>query len=72
MARTKKTKASGTFGARYGTKVKYKWLEIEQKQRKKQKCPFCKKLSAKRIAKGIWECKSCKRKFAGDSYFLNI
>jgi large subunit ribosomal protein L37Ae len=70
MVRTKKVKASGRFGARYGSTVRSRWQAIEAKQRKKQKCPFCKKLTAKRLSKGIWFCKSCDRKFTGDAYFL--
>ncbi len=70
MARTKKTKAAARFGSRYGSSVKNRWNAIESKQRKKQKCPFCKKLTAKRLSPGIWLCKSCNRKFTGDAYFL--
>ncbi|UCD20896.1 MAG: 50S ribosomal protein L37ae [archaeon] len=72
MARTKKTKSTGRFGPRYGVRVKGRLKAIESKQRKTQKCPFCKKKTVKRLAKGIWSCNSCKRKFTGDAYFLNI
>ena len=41
MVRTKKVKASGKFGAGYGTNVRAKFVAVESKQRKKQKCPFC-------------------------------
>ena len=46
----KKITARG-FGARYGKSVRQKYAKIESKQRKKQKCPFCKK-TAKRLSKG--------------------
>lgn len=69
--KTKKVKASGRFGARYGKKVRAKLAAVEAVQRKKQKCPFCGKLQAKRIANGIWKCKKCKKKFASNTYHLN-
>jgi len=70
MARTKKVKAAGRFRAGYGTHVKKRIAEIEEKQRRKQKCPFCKKESVKRVAPGIWKCKQCGKKFASSAYYL--
>ena len=67
--RTKKVKAAGRYGARYGRKIRTKITEIEAEQRKKQKCIFCNG-TAKRLSKGIWKCKKCKKKFASDTYFL--
>ncbi len=69
MPKTKKIKSAGRFGARYGRRVKTKIAEIESKQRKKQECPFCKG-TAKRLSKGIWNCKKCNKKFTGHTYFL--
>lgn len=68
--KSKKTKAAGRFGSRYGKKVRDKLVKVEDKQRKKQVCPFCKKPGVKRLAKGIWECKKCKKKFASNTYYL--
>ena len=67
--KTKKTKAAGRFGARYGRRVRVKIAEIESQQRKKQKCIFCDG-TAKRLSKGIWLCKKCKRKFAHHTHYL--
>jgi len=69
MARTKKVKASGRFGVRYGLSAKARWLAVEQKKKAKQKCPYCKK-NCKRIAKGIWLCRGCERKFTGNAYSI--
>ncbi|GIU68569.1 MAG: 50S ribosomal protein L37ae [Candidatus Pacearchaeota archaeon] len=66
----KKTKSAGRFGPRYGKKVKDKIVEIESIQRKKQNCPFCGKKGVKRLAKGIWFCKKCNKKFASNAYYL--
>ncbi|MCK4647647.1 50S ribosomal protein L37ae [Candidatus Pacearchaeota archaeon] len=67
----KKTKSSGRFGARYGRSIKSKLVKVEEKQRKKQKCPYCKKLGVKRLSSGIWKCSKCNKKFASDTYYLN-
>ena len=69
MTRTKKVKSAGRFGVRYGRKVRIKTAEIESHQRKKQSCVFCNG-TAKRLSKGIWQCKKCDKKFAGHTYFL--
>lgn len=70
-SKSKKTKSSGRFGARYGRKVRIGIASVETKQRKKQKCPHCDKLGVKRLSKGIWHCKKCGKKFASDVYYLN-
>jgi large subunit ribosomal protein L37Ae len=66
----KKTKSAGRFGARYGRSVRAKLVNVESKQRKKQKCPFCGKVGIKRLSNGIWKCKKCDKKFASDTYYL--
>ena len=69
-SKLKKTKAAGRFGARYGRSVRTKLASVEEKQRKKQKCPYCGKIGVKRISKGIWSCPRCEKKFASDTYYL--
>jgi large subunit ribosomal protein L37Ae len=69
--KTKKVKAAGRYGARYGRAVRTKIAEIESLQRKKQECIFCKG-TAKRLSKGIWACKKCGKKFAGHTYYLPV
>jgi large subunit ribosomal protein L37Ae len=68
--KTKKAKAAGRFGARYGRSVRSKLASVESKQRTKQKCPYCGKLGVKRLSKGIWKCSKCDKKFASDIYYL--
>lgn len=65
---TKKVGSAGRFGARYGRRTRHKIVDIEKRQRKKQKCPHCNKLQLKRLASGIWQCKKCGAKFAGGAY----
>ncbi len=63
-------KAMKRFGARYGRKLKERFGEIEQEQRKKQLCPFCKAFQVKRVALGIWHCRKCDAKFTGKAYSI--
>ena len=71
-SKLKKIKSAGRFGARYGKRAKTKLIKVEQKQRLKQTCPFCKKIRVKRISKGIWQCtrKKCNKRFASNIYYL--
>jgi large subunit ribosomal protein L37Ae len=69
MPKTKKVKAAGRFGTRYGRRVRTKIAEVETPQRKKQECLFCNGI-AKRLSKGIWKCKKCNKKFASHTYTL--
>ncbi|MDO8622972.1 MAG: 50S ribosomal protein L37ae [archaeon] len=69
-SKSKKTKSAGRFGARYGKRTRDKLVNVESKQRKKQICPFCKKVGAKRQAKGIWNCSKCNKTFAGGAFYL--
>ncbi len=68
--KTKKIRASGRFGAGYGTRVRKKLNEIESHQRKRQVCPHCNKPGVKRVAMGIWDCGKCGKKFASNAYAL--
>lgn len=68
MTRTKKVKSAGRFGARYGKRIRQKITDVEARQRKKQKCPYCKRLGAKRLSAGIFICKKCNSKFTGKAY----
>jgi large subunit ribosomal protein L37Ae len=67
--KTKKVASTGRFGVRYGKKIRDEVLLVERRQKQKQKCPFCKK-TVKRLAKGIWQCRKCKKKFTGGAYYL--
>ena len=72
-SKSKKSKSAGRFGARYGKRIRAKLVKVEEKQRKKQKCPFCEKLGVKKLSKGIWQCtrKKCNKKFASNTYYLD-
>jgi len=70
MVKTKKIKSAGRFGAGYGLRVRKRLKKVEEKQRKKQSCPFCKKPGVKRLSKGIWKCNKCNKKFASDIFYI--
>ena len=69
-SKSKKSKSAGRFGPRYGKTVRARVVKIEEKQRVKQKCPFCGKKGVKRLSKGIWKCSKYDKKFASDTYYL--
>jgi len=62
--KTRKAKASGRFGAGYGLRSRKRLNKVESLQRKKQRCPFCEKEKVKRMAKGIWQCNGCGKRFS--------
>ena len=58
------------FKARYGRKPRSKFAAIEILQHANQKFPQCNKISVRRLAAGIWQCRKCTLKFAGKAYTL--
>jgi len=70
MKEEKKFGSIKRFGTRYGLKIKKRISDVEQYQKKNQKCPYCSKRAVKRVAVGIWHCKKCNSKFTGNAYFL--
>jgi len=69
MGKTKKVGSAGRFGARYGKKIREKVAEIEKEQKKRHICPHCKMEYLVRRGSGIWICKKCGTKFAGQAYY---
>lgn len=66
MGHTKKVGITGKFGSRYGLSIRRKILKVQEKKTKN--CPYCNKSQLKRVAAGVWLCKSCKIKFAGGTH----
>ncbi|MCL5930368.1 MAG: 50S ribosomal protein L37ae [Candidatus Thermoplasmatota archaeon] len=66
--KTRKVGSSGRFGARYGSTVKKRWLEMENLRKTTYICPRCHHVSVKRIHPGIWGCRKCGFEFVGDAY----
>lgn len=61
---------AGKFGARYGKKIRTRFIEIDKRQRAKKKCPSCLHFGIKRVAAGIYECRKCSLKFGSDAYVM--
>lgn len=69
MGKTKKVGTTGRFGPRYGLRIRKLVKKIEEKQKAKHLCPYCKnKGQVKRISVGIWNCGKCNSKFTGRAY----
>src|SRR6266849_8518453 len=66
MAR--KTGLGGGFGARYGTLVRRRYIDVVTGLRQKHECPRCRFRTVKRRSVGVWLCKKCGYKFAGGAY----
>ncbi|QQG39940.1 MAG: 50S ribosomal protein L37ae [Candidatus Aenigmatarchaeota archaeon] len=64
----KKIGSAGRFGSRYGRKLRKDVSDIEAVQRAFHECSSCRKVAVKRVAFGIWQCRSCNRKFAGGAF----
>ncbi len=62
---------TGKYGTRYGAKLRKQAKAIEMLRRTKFISPFCGKQSMKRVAVGIWRCKTTNRKIAGGAWELN-
>jgi large subunit ribosomal protein L37Ae len=60
------------FGSRYGRTTRHKVAKIENMQRSKHLCPYCRKTKAKRLSVGIWQCQSCNSKFTSKAYSVEI
>ncbi len=66
--KTKKVGSAGRFGARYGKKIRTRVIAIEKEQKRKHKCPYCLRLTVKRLAAGLFSCKKCEQVFTGKAY----
>ena len=68
MAISKTINSVKRFGARYGRTSRHIVGKIEHEQRRRQKCPYCRKDKVRRVSAGIWYCESCHSKFTGKAY----
>ena len=69
--RTKKAGIVGKFGTRYGASLRKVAKKFEITQRAKYISPFSGKECVRRIAVGIWKCKSTNRKIEGGAWSLS-
>jgi len=71
MGKTKKVKAAGTFGPRYGLAPRRRYAEIISKLRVVHTCPACARVGLKRVSTAIFSCKKCGARIAGGAYLPN-
>ena len=55
----------------YGASLRKQVKKIEISQHARYTCSFCGKVTVKRQAVGIWDCKSCGKTVAGGAYTLS-
>ncbi len=67
--RTKKVGPAGTYGPRYGVKIRRSLGKVARMKSQRYTCPRCHHESVRRVSTGIWECKNCGYKFAGGAYY---
>jgi len=68
VGRTKKVGTAGRFGPRYGSTIRKRVREIEERMKQPHKCPKCGTRAVKRISVGVWQCRKCDFTFTGGAY----
>ena len=68
----KKTSSFKGLGAIYGIKIRKKYTLVHKTLKAKRRCPECGSLQFGRKVVGIWACKKCGFKIAGQAYDIKI
>jgi len=66
--RTKKVGPARGLGARYGTTVRKRYIEVISSLKKAHTCPQCSSESVRRQSVGVWKCGKCGFTFTGGAY----
>jgi large subunit ribosomal protein L37Ae len=69
---TRKVGSLGRYGPRVGRKLRNQAVKIELERRYSSKCPSCSKGKVKRLASGIWQCRTCDHKFTGGAHISKL
>ncbi|MEM1946642.1 MAG: zinc ribbon domain-containing protein [Candidatus Caldarchaeum sp.] len=56
------------LGPRYGSTLRKKWAEVVGSARNSYVCDRCGARKVRRVSVGIWQCRKCGFKFAGQAY----
>ncbi|MEM1945323.1 MAG: zinc ribbon domain-containing protein [Nitrososphaerota archaeon] len=59
---------AGGLGARYGSALRKRWAEVVRTSRSGHTCPRCEAKKVRRVSVGVWVCRNCGFKFAGQAY----
>ncbi|KAL6869442.1 60S ribosomal protein L43 [Amphichorda felina] len=65
------TKRTKKVGVTYGASLRKQVKKMEITQHAKYTCTFCGKVTVRRQAVGIWNCRGCKRTIAGGAYTVS-
>lgn len=68
MGKTKKVRAAGSFGPRYGLTPRRRYADIISKLRVVHTCPVCSRAGLKRVSTAVFSCKKCGARIAGGAY----
>ena len=69
MAKSRgKIGSAGRFGERYGKRIKSLTSSLERSKNARYKCPRCSMVYVVRESSGIWKCRKCGNRFAGQAY----
>ena len=68
----KKNSSFKGLGARYGIKPRKQFTKVHTTLKAKRRCPECGSLQFGRKGVGIWACKKCGFKIAGQAYDIKI
>lgn len=68
----KKDKALKGLGAKYGVTLRRKYTAAYRLLKMRRICPSCGSARFKRLAIGIWACRKCGLKVAGEAYDVKI
>ena len=63
----KEAKLKG-LGTKFGAPVRKRFSRIASLQKMRRSCPACGSWRLKRDASGIWTCRKCGLKLAGEAY----
>lgn len=68
MGDMKKAGPAASFGSRYGTVVRKRYIDIVTQLRRRHECPRCHFKTVTRLSVGIWHCGKCGLRFSGGAY----
>lgn len=69
---TRKVGSLGRYGARVGRKLRNEAVKVEVDRKTASKCPTCARGKLKRVAAGIWKCKTCDHTFTGGTHIPKV
>ncbi|MHB1908170.1 MAG: 50S ribosomal protein L37 [Nitrososphaerales archaeon] len=60
------------LGARYGSTVRKRYSRVMSSLKRTRRCPSCGSTRFRRQSAGIWLCRTCNYKIAGEAYDVPV